>query len=47
MEANRKREGLREPSGAITHINTVRPPVSSSVNDELYLEEAMRSEANF
>src|SRR5215472_14342881 len=35
MEANRK----REPSGAITHINTVRPPVSSSVKDELYLEE--------
>jgi len=39
--------GLREPSGAITHTNMVRPPVSSGANSEPYLEEDTRSEANF
>jgi formate hydrogenlyase transcriptional activator len=39
--------GLREPSGAITDINMLRPAVSSAANTELYLEEGSRSEAKF
>ena len=39
--------GLREPSGAITHTNMVRPAASSGANSEPYLEEDTRSEANF
>jgi formate hydrogenlyase transcriptional activator len=39
--------GLREPSGAITHTNRVRPAVSSGANSEPYLEEDTRSESNF
>ncbi len=39
--------GLRGPSGAITHTNMVRPPVSSGANSEPYLGEDTRSEANF
>ena len=39
--------GLREPSGAITHTNMVRPAVSSGANSEPYLGEDTRSEANF
>jgi formate hydrogenlyase transcriptional activator len=39
--------GLREPSGAITHTNMVRPTVASNANNDLYLEEEMRREANF
>src|SRR5215472_5042122 len=39
--------GLSEPRGAITNTNMVRPAVSSGANDQLYLEEESRNEANF
>jgi formate hydrogenlyase transcriptional activator len=39
--------GFREPSGAITHTNVVRHPVSSGANSEPYLGEDTRSKANF
>jgi formate hydrogenlyase transcriptional activator len=39
--------GLREPSGASTDINMVRPAVSSGADNELYLKEEIRSEAKF
>ena len=38
---------LGEPSGAITNTNMVRPAVSSGANNQLYLEEEIRNEANF
>jgi len=37
--------GLSEPSGPITNIHIVRPTVSVSVNNELYVDEEIRSEA--
>ena len=39
--------GLREPSRAFPNTNMLTPTVSSSGNDELYVEEEIRSEANF
>ena len=39
--------GLREPSGASTDTNMVRPAVSSGADNELYLKEEIRSEAKF
>src|SRR5438552_18792558 len=39
--------GLREPSGASTDTNMVRPAVSSGADNELYLKEEIRSEAQF
>src|SRR5437870_1072836 len=39
--------GLREQSRAITNTNVMSPTASSNANNELYLEEQMRSEANF
>src|SRR6516164_8549662 len=38
---------LGEPSGAITNTNMVRPAVSSGANNQLYLGEESRNEANF
>ena len=39
--------GLREPSGAITNTNVVRPAVSRGANNEIYLQAEIRSEADF
>src|SRR6516162_1713875 len=39
--------GLGEPSGAITNTNVVRPAVSRGANNQLYLGEESRNEANF
>jgi len=41
------RYGLSEPIRAFTNTNMLRPTVSSSVNNELYVEEEICNEANF